>query len=501
MINLRSTIVAAAVAAAGVAQVHAQGTALQQQNLLLVYNSQNAESLAIRNAYVAVYPNVVQLNLDNAAIAAPDPTNGWQIDRPTYLSAVRQPILDFINGTSTGNDLSQQICAIVTTRGMPARIAGTGEFSLGCTIASVESELTLLQQDLESTAGTTSGLPNRYSGIVQNPYLASFSNIRQFSRSAVKTQRTFSAQGAAPNQAWQITGLTPGGIYLVMRLDAAPGAATTAVQEVQKLIGRSRRIVLSRCQVQSLFDRFRVECGALDDDSFPPLFVNSSDFQLCNNNLSAAGWATTFDQTIDFVVQQFMPQPTRPILFYGTYGVNHAIFVDPNVCGFSPSGGTAYIQNFTFHPAAVCVAYESFSGESIVTGGNRGQGQALDFITRGGSFTFGSVAEPFTFSIPRMEFLRINFLNSGRTWVEAAYSAMPGLSWQITPLGNPLARIVVASNPLDADGNGTVNIEDVYAWHDVPIDANCDFLINDADRQAVQAAARANETSGMLVGR
>lgn len=480
--------------------VHA---ALKPENVLLVYNSRNAESLAVRDAYVAARPGIVELDLNDPTMPA------GSVSRADYLTRIRNPIRDFINGTA-GADRSMQIMSIVTTRGLPARVlspaGGADEFQLNSAWASVESELTLLQQDLEADGATY--LTKRYQGMVYNPYWRQAGKaIDSFTRSGVKTARTFAkvVLFPGPEAVWQVPGLTPGDIYLVCRLDSSPTqGGNSAVRNIEALIERSGRLLIDRCGVQALFDEYGSPPPPagfdLDDGEVPPLFPDRADFENASAFLNSFGIPSLHDHTFNFITGPELPDTVRPILALGSYGVNHNFAGFPG-WGESPPGGAAYINTYTFHPSAVFIAYESWSGTSIYTGGpgRGGQGQCLDFIARGGSFTVGSVMEPYAFPFPDMEDLLPALLRDGLTFAEAVYIAMPCLSWQFIPIGDPLARPeVVGPGPLpahqpvgcpgDANRDGITNFTDIstiltrYGWT-----CSAATSLGDADNDGVVA--------------
>lgn len=465
---------ATAICAIALGFAGADGHALQPQNVLLVYNSAQGESLAVHDAYIAARPGVIELDLNDPTMPA------GTVTRADYLARLRNPIRAFINGDGGGTDRSQQIMAIVTTRGLPARVAsevGTAdEFEIRSRWASVESELCLLQQDLEALGGGY--LPRRYNGMIYNPYWRMASApIDSFSRANVKTPRPFTEVviPPGPESVWQVSGLTPGDMYLVCRLDSAatPGGAS-AVQNIGALIARSAQPVVDRCGAQALFDEYGSppppQGFDLDDGAVPPLFPDRADFENASAFLNGFGIPSTHDHTFNFVTGAELADPLRPIVALGSYGENHVVFG----WGEDPPGAGTYVSLYTFHPAAVFIAYESWSGTSIYTGGagRGGQQQCLDFITRGGSFTIGSVMEPFAFPIADMQDLLPAMMNDGLTFAEAAYIALPAIGWQFIPVGDPLARVSVVGPgpapasqrvgcPGDADRNGAINFADV----------------------------------------
>jgi len=461
------------------------GASLGPQNVLLLYNSQNAESLAVRNAYIAARPGVVQFDLNDATI-----TPG-EIGRAVYLTKIRNPLKAFINGDSTGNDLSQQIIAIATTRGLPAVLGGNNEFSNVSAWASLESELTLLQQDLE-TGSNPGQLPFRFNGIVDNPYhrlngLA----VTGFSRANVKTQRTFVNVESTPAgfQTWMVNQLTPGTMYLVCRLDSAPGpGAQTAVQNIEALIQRSLDLRITPCRAQVLLDEDAG--GFLDAQGLAPRYPSIDDYTQTATAMGLQGFRVVHDQTNNFITGPELADQTRPLVALASYGENH----DLNG-GENPPGNGSYLTTYNFHPAAMLISLESFNGNSLIDGTQReDHAQSLDFIALGGSFTICHVKEPFAFAVADMQMLTLQLLTNGLTFAEAAYISIPGLSWQNTPVGDPLARVTIVPPALgDINCDLFVNVDDLYAFAANPVDVNGDFTINEADRIAVRNAVRAGE--------
>ncbi|TVQ32471.1 MAG: hypothetical protein EA376_05495 [Phycisphaeraceae bacterium] len=428
------------------------GDALTPDRVLLLYNSANAESLAVRDMYIAARPGVREFDLNDATLS---PGN---ISRANYLSKIRTPLLNHLNGTMVeGEPLAQRIIAIVTTRGLPARINGTGEFTITSSFASIESTLTLIQQDLEIIE------PNgqaRFAGPIDNPYHRVFNTpASTYSRTAITTPRAFTPFSGA----WIVSGLTPGDMYLVTRLDAAPMGDTTALQNIQALITRSLWLTVTPCKTQALFDEWAC-AQQLDDDGFGAIVPALDDFSRTADLLEGEGYIVTHDETFAFITGDDLVDQQSPLIMLGTYGENHNLNLGDGPCGENPPGTGTYLETYTnLHPGAVFVSYESFNGNSIINGMRRGgQGQALDFIALGGSFTIAHVAEPFTFTVADLEMIAANMLEHDLTFAEAAWTATPVLVWQNTPIGDPLARFNVAGRITgDLTGNGVVGAQDL----------------------------------------
>ncbi|MGD9692727.1 MAG: hypothetical protein AB7G17_06010 [Phycisphaerales bacterium] len=461
---------------------------LTADRTLLLYNSANPDSLAVRNMYVAARPLVRELDLNDTLLAP------GTIARADYLARIRAKLLTYLSGTAGGVPLSQHIIAIATTRGLPSRVEGANEFDISSSWASLEAELAVLHQNLESAG--VANLPNRFNGVIRNPFFRVLGTpITNFSRTGITTQRNFSYFSPG---AWRLDSATGGDIYLVCRLDAAPsvpgsGGTATALQNVQALLNRSANPRVDPCGVQMLLDEYGCSTH-LDDDGLGTLFPALDDFGRTRSIMQGAGYSVTHDTTVTWRTMASLPDQ-RPLLVFGTYGVNHAI----SGCGFDPDQGQFYPRMYTFHPASCFVSIESFNGNWMVDQVYRNsQGQVTDFIASGGTFTLGGVAEPFTFAVPDLEMLTQNLYVWGLTFAEAAYTAMPGVSWGIVPVGDPLARVTIGAGGCagDATGDNMVSFPDLNAVLStfgqsgscLSGDVNRDGAVNFADLNMVLSA-------------
>jgi hypothetical protein len=103
------------------------------------------------------------------------------------------------------------------------------------------------------------------------------------------------------------------------------------------------------------------------------------------------------------------------------------------------------------------------------------QGKLIDFITMGGTAAIGHSFEPQPDAAIDNEFLYFNMLadvngeGKGKlTLIEAAFTAIPYLSWSEVLIGDPLMRIAYGPGGLawfprqgDANIDGLVNFKDV----------------------------------------
>src|SRR5579864_1902289 len=174
-----------------VLSVAAPATAQTADNVLLVVNDASAPSAEIG----AYYARQRQLALDHVVHLRTLETDG--IVRRDYERQIEGPIGAWL----LAHRLQDRVLFIVLTKGVPLRVEGTG--GLNGTVASVDSELTLLYERLV-------GLRPAVVGRVANPYYlgdAAISTAQPFTRRTAET-------------------------YLVTRLDGF------TVDEVLKLIDR-----------------------------------------------------------------------------------------------------------------------------------------------------------------------------------------------------------------------------------------------------------------------
>ncbi len=464
---------------------------LTAERTLLLYNSMNEESRRVRDLYVKARPGVLEFDLADATLDPARRAAAGEITREEFETSVRAPLRAFLDRRDDdGVRLGERVIAIATTRGLPARIAGADEFTLHSSYASVESELALLYQDWSADV-SAAPFDAAGAGAVRNPYYGRRGEpIAAFDRASIDDTRARRLVGAA---AWDTTGLTPGGMYLVCRLDSAPGGGRDAVANIARLIERSQDLSFTVDGVQAALDGWSPAFRALDADG-GLFFRDGSDFAAAAAVLERAGVPTMQDRSYVFIDGNALPDHDRPTILLGTYGVNHGA----RGHGAAPTHGPNYLETFTnIHPAGVFVAYESFNGQSLIDGRSRdGQQQALDFIARGGSFTVAHVAEPFSFAVADTALLAENLLLGGMTFAEAAYSAIPALSWQSTPIGDPLATVRVVRpggeradpTPTGAGADARAGVDIlrlIAAWGEAgaghPADLNGDGVVDGID--------------------
>jgi uncharacterized protein (TIGR03790 family) len=143
-------------------------------------------------------------------------------------------------------------------------------------------------------------------------------------------------------------------------------------------------------------------------------------FENAAKQLRALGFDTAVDRE-----PGTMPLTARidaPVLYFGWYSGT----VD----------GPFQLPGFRFPPGAIALHLHSFSAGTLRQANS---GWTGPFVARGVTATVGNVFEPYLhFTHP--PHLLVRALARGATLVEAAYYALPALSWQQVLIGDPLYR-------------------------------------------------------------
>jgi uncharacterized protein (TIGR03790 family) len=366
------TAVAAMIAALGSGAAVAQSPA----NLLLVINTASADSDAVARHYIA-RRGVPSQNV--CLLVAPTTES---ISREAYASQIEQPIWKCI----TAAKAQDRILYIVLTKGVPIRISGTGGRT--GTVASVDSELTLLYRRRAGRAAPVSGF-------VANPYFAG--------AAAVDTIKPFAHDRFD--------------IYLVTRLDGY------SVHDVETLIDRGA--------APAREGRFVLDERASLVDSGGDAWLRSAAQRLRAQGL---GERVVLDESTKVLTQQ------GKVLGYYSWGSNDpAIHQRHFDMEFVPGALAAEFVSTdarTFkEPPQAWLPANVATKESIYAGSH--QSLVGDFIRDGITGTAGHVDEPYLDGTIRPEILFPAYV-SGRNLAEAFYAAMPYLSWQTVVIGDPL---------------------------------------------------------------
>jgi uncharacterized protein (TIGR03790 family) len=347
------------------------------RQVLLVINSASEDSRRIGERYAAAREvpadQVVRLDLPLTD----------EISSRDYQSRLERPLAGWF--TKTG--AQDRILYIVLTRGVPLRISGTG--GLEGTVASVDSELTLLYRRL-------TGRPAPIAGRIENPY---YLGDRPIASVQPFTHESFD-------------------IFLVSRLDGF------SVEDVLGLIERGKA-------TSAPGGTFVLDMKATLIDRGGDAWLRSAAARLRELGF---GDRVKLDESADVVTNQ------SHVLGYYSWGSN-----DPAI--------HQRTFNLTFDPGALAGMYVSTDGRTfarppdswqIGTWEKRdsyyaGSPQSLagDLIHAGVTGIAAHVAEPYLDATIRPQILFPAYVR-GLNLVESFYLAMPYLSWQTVVIGDPL---------------------------------------------------------------
>lgn len=424
-------------------------SAISEGNVLVVYNSESADSLEVKNYYKTKRPGVLEFDLADSSILLPT------ISYSDFASKIRDPIRQHLNS----NNLEQTVEVIVLTKDIPHRIesidtsnpsagdSGAGASSVynagNATFASVDSELTLLQHDLDSNEAG-GNYDSSADNAVLNPFFNKTSPFSSFSRSSIADTDLVFSRGDNSYNWWELgtevirgfrvtfTPSDPGDIYLTARLDAA------SVQDVKDMIDRAQNIGFRR-DIDAIILDGDGRTEPLDAYTSPSSILTINDYPEAENVVSADWDQVLRENSNTFVIGKAADiayantlSIKSPIAYLHSYGVNHS----GNNSQIRP-----YLTSFAGQlvPGASFSAYESFGARGLGGLSNANQGQVEEWITSGGTFATGPVWEPFTFGILKSEIFLDRFHNEGFTFVEAAWAAILQISWQSVVIGDPLA--------------------------------------------------------------
>jgi hypothetical protein len=513
---------------------------LRENEVLVVYDSRITESLEVAEYYAGSAkvpggtgtlagsrPGVSVVNLATLPGSAGVVPFTPDIDYPTFKAKLRDPLRAYMDAQG----LTRRVRSIVLTKGLPHRILNIGVtgnaaqhptigdnpgqvnnafasgFGGNLTYASVDSELCLLWQDLDS--GENGNVADsRADGMIVNPYWKASGPIAGYPTTAIKAQKTLvvpTFQGGAWQGIYWLNGtnptvattLTPGDMYLVCRLDAP------TVNDVKGVIDRGRTFVYALLNSGIVFDKDSQQFDSTVNQ--PPDLTAGIDYDDARNALAPDGRFLATNRVYNALdgVSNFIVGPNinyapatpivvnTPLVLLASYGSNHT-----GIDGTAME--TTYGTSFNLAPGAIFNTIESYNGRDF---GGLGQlffvpqQQASAFLASGGTFAVGNVWEPLSFAVSDNVFLVRNFLLGGLSWAEAAYTSLPVLSWQEIVVGDPLARM--RRDREDVNGDGVRTIDDLYAQYATPVNINNIGAVDDADNRLIEGVFRVSELVNM----
>lgn len=358
-----------------------------------------------------------------------------------------------------------------------------------------------------------------------------------------------------------------GDMYLTCRLDGPKIQGKTAVFAVRKMLERAKRVSNSAKGVNpaqavavlddapsKTTDRNRVYnldksvnyvvydptknqppdvCGILTKDDYTACYTALTNGAIVPNGISTAlagnahGLCVLFDQRAAIRTSQpdldaLLNNPNLgrqgaqgllALACYGMYNGDETITKQYLING-GPNGGPLYqLVN-----GAVFTSIESFNAVTLFSDAVTTQAKIVDFISIGGTGAIGHSFEPVSDSVIDNLFFLYNLLADENgdgfadlTFVEAAFTGIPYLSWTEVVIGDPLMRVAYGPGEMawlpragDCNADDAVNIRDVRVYSNCTsgdlnsadpayfqlyndlADLNCDGVINVRDLRILQ---------------
>jgi uncharacterized protein (TIGR03790 family) len=375
--HLSVRLVAAIAGAA--ALTPASAAAQSSENVAVVINDDNADSVRVGEHYIRARSipetNVIRLKAPSTAA----------VSRQIYESAIEAPIRTVLGERR----LHDRILYIVLTKGVPLRIEGTD--GLNGTGASVDSELTLLYRRM-------SGQSVQSSGRALNPY---------FFTGSSREPMPFSHRDHD--------------IFLVTRLDGF------TVEDVLALIDRAKA---PTSEGQFVLD----QRGGLTNNPAGDIWL-----QEAGRRLALLG----FDQRVVLEKTREAARNLTNVLGYYSWASNDPAhrqrqtslqFVPGSIVASFGGPDARTMQE----PRSGWVPSANWQDRSTW---HEGAPSSLvaDIIREGATGVAGHVADPFLQSAVRPEILFPAYVK-GLNLAEAFYLSIPHLSWQTVVIGDPLCR-------------------------------------------------------------
>lgn len=338
--------------------------------VLIVQNRQSGASRTIAEYYAR------RRNIPASNICTIDTAPTEVITRDVFVKEIQTPIGAFLRE----HKLQEQILYIVTTMGVPLTVQGEDK-KLQSTTASVDSELTLLYQQLR-------GIHFPLEGAVPNPFFQ---------------------QRDAPFQHPNFP------IYLVNRL------AAYTLEEVKGIIDKA---LLARNRGKYVIDT------RADEKTDGNHWLRTASVLLPGNRL-------VLDDSAKIL------KGIKDVIGYASWGSNDKDRKD-RYLGFTWLPGaiaTEFVltnaRTFSQPPQKWNIG--TWADRSTWFFGSP-QTMVADYIHEGATGAAGHVTEPFLHMCPRPDYV-LPAYHSGRTLAESFYMGIPGLSWVNIVIGDPLCRL------------------------------------------------------------
>jgi uncharacterized protein (TIGR03790 family) len=369
-VRAAGTLLTAAVLACAPPACAQTGDRAPAHRVLIVVNDNSAISLKI-GEYYAQRRGIPAENVCHLRTMASE-----AISRDTFDHEIAAPIGAFL----MKGGLVESVYYIVTTAGVPLKIPGTKR--MDGDYASVDSELTLLYQDLKT------GVPHTLAGPAGNPFFG-------------KRDRPFSHPEFP--------------MYLVTRL------AAYDFEGVKGMIDRSLAAANR--------GKFVIDLSGPNDAP--------GDNWLRDAAILLPKDRVILDETSNPVYGK------KDVIGYASWGSNDGNH-DRRFPGFQWLPGaimTEYVSTDgrTFEQPPKWTAGNNWANPLTHFAGSP-QSLSADYILEGATGASGHVDEPFLTMTPRPDLLLPAYYH-GRNLAESYYLAIPALSWQNIVLGDPLCSL------------------------------------------------------------
>ena len=368
-------------------------------SVVVVANRAMEGSLKVARAYMAMR-SIPEANLIELETATEE-----QIPRQAYLDTIHNPLLqalidrklvDVFEGPT--DDIGRRTVTVFTSKvrymvlcyGVPTRV---NELP-GDQKAADEA---FLQQFRRAQAVL-------YEQFTNGPMARSEASVD--GELAVMLQRGLPLRGFIPNPLYRQK--TPRALPELIRVTRLDGPSPQAViRLLENTLSGEREGLRGRAYV--------------DEDGRGGNYQMGNDWMARSANVFAS---LGFDLDHDTQRGTFQGQNRfdAPVLYAGWYAANCT--------------GPFTLPGFRFPAGAVAVHLHSFSARDLRSGS---KGWVGPFVERGVSATLGNVAEPYLTMTHNFD-LFFAALAEGWTFGDAAYYALPGLSWQAVAVGDPLYR-------------------------------------------------------------
>jgi hypothetical protein len=535
--------------------------ALGPEDVLILVNQNSPASRYIAKLYRQYYPDITDeqvlylSGLTDCSSKTAVPADEI-ITRDQYEQLIAEPVRAYLSDSNYPDRISQ-IKVIITTAGMPYRIADTSDnvdnlYDTGNVVYAAGSNPTVVSgttQDVNAASveselaglwyGNYGNNPFKYSNRLVNPYEGyRYSGIELFERVVPGTKNMIwsipvSFLGPPPKMEgekyWFGTinrSFNAGDIYLTCRLDGPKTQDKSVVFAVRAMLERSKRasnpaIGVNPLKAVAVFDDAPLK--EFDDNRVFNL-TSSVNYWVYDPNVSqppdapsilnkddyVAGFIAMTNETVNYndlntglmipahdlcvildrragirtnqseleALLSVYPerQQGQAAILLATFGYNGDEGSTGNyIFNEGPGGGPL----FNLVNGAVFTSIESLNAVTMFSGTNTrpvSQGKIIDFIEIGGTGAIGHSFEPLSSAVIDNLYLFYNILadededgKADLTFIEAAFTSVPFLSWSEVVIGDPLMRIAYGPGQRawtylkgDSDADGMVSYLDLF---------------------------------------